>query len=233
MDHALAKEVLRARGWLAGEPDWVADAVLSSSMPRTYRAGETAFRNEDEPGGIYGVADGGFGILLPAGSGELVLSTIVRRGIWFGHGPALTGKTRILTCRATEPGFVLYLPLRASAAISAARPEFVRRLAALSEGNYARIAMKIVSDLLIPSGERRIAATLVRISRSEPSANGDAVDPLPIHASQAEIGQMANASRDSVNRTLARFAKSGWIAVEFKTVRVLDIEALEGFARNG
>jgi CRP-like cAMP-binding protein len=231
MDHGLAKETLRRHGWLASEADWVADAVLSAGMLRTYLAGETAFRNDDEPGGIYGIVEGGFGVQLPAGSGELVQCTIIRRGIWFGHGPVLTGKARVMTFRATEPSSVHYVPLRAIAAISAARPEFVRRLAALSEGNYARIAMKIVSDLLIPSGERRIAATLVRISLGEPSAAGVAETPFPVHASQAEIGQMANASRDSVNRALARFTEAGWVQVEFRKIRIADLHALESFAK--
>jgi CRP-like cAMP-binding protein len=233
MDHGLAKETLRRHGWLASEADWVTDAVLSAGMLRTYLAGEAAFRNDDEPGGIYGIAEGGFGVQLASGSGELVQCTIIRRGIWFGHGPVLTGKARVMTFRATEPSSVLYVPLRAIATISASRTEFVRRLAALSEGNYARIAMKIISDLLIPSGERRIAATLVRISLGEPSASGGPATPLPIHASQAEIGQMANASRDSVNRALARFAEAGWVQVEFRKIRIVDIHPLEAFAKNG
>jgi CRP-like cAMP-binding protein len=91
--------------------------------------------------------------------------------------------------------------------------------------------MKIVSDLLIPSGERRIAATLVRTSLGEPSAPGVADTPFPVHASQAEIGQMANASRDSVNRALARFTEAGWVRVEFRKIQMADLRALEAFAQ--
>ena len=39
-------------------------------------------------------------------------------------------------------------------------PEFAIRLGALSERNYSAVALKVIGDLLMPSLDRRIAATL-------------------------------------------------------------------------
>ena len=76
---------------------------------------------------------------------------------------------------------------------------------------------------MISPGEKRIAATLARISRPEPG--DEDVPPWTIHLSQDEIGEMANASRDRVNRALAKFVRAGWV-----TVDLTDLASLETFA---
>ncbi len=101
------------------------------------------------------------------------------------------------------------------------------RLGALSERNYSAAALKVIGDLLIPSLDRRIAATLVRISR--PETSDEVLPPWPIHMTQAEIGQMANASRDRVNRALSKFEAKGWIKVEYKVITVQQLDALAAY----
>ena len=86
------------------------------------------------------------------------------------------------------------------------------------------IATRVVGDLLITSGERRIAAVLARL------ASGNPVGQPTIGLSQAAIGQMSNASRDRVNRTLKKFANSGWIELGYQAVRIIDASALERFS---
>ena len=52
-----------------------------------------------------------------------------------------------------------------------------------------------------------------------------------IHLSQAEIGQISNTSRDRVNRTLQKFAKAGWITLDYKAIVIRDVNALEAFVQ--
>ena len=120
------------------------------------------------------------------------------------------------------------MPIAAVAEIRQMYPEFAIRLGALSERNYSAVALKVIGDLLMPSLDRRIAATLVRISR--PEASDEILPPWPIHVTQAEIGQMANASRDRVNRALSKFAASGWIEVDYKVIIVKQLDALAAYA---
>ncbi|WP_366871324.1 helix-turn-helix domain-containing protein [uncultured Ruegeria sp.] len=46
---------------------------------------------------------------------------------------------------------------------------------------------------------------------------------------QEQIGELANAARDVVNRTLKQFASNGWIDVAYKKIRLLEPAELEAF----
>jgi CRP/FNR family cyclic AMP-dependent transcriptional regulator len=91
-----------------------------------------------------------------------------------------------------------------------------------------RAALRTVSDLLIPQADRRIAATLLRLTRADEDERPE--DPRGFRLRQAELGEMANASRQIVNRALSRFAGSGWIALGYQRIAVLDPAALAAFA---
>jgi CRP/FNR family transcriptional regulator, cyclic AMP receptor protein len=228
MNQSAARQALARTGWLHGQPAWLSEAVLAGARLRSFEAGQFTFHAGDEAGGMYGVVDGGFGVLVPSVGHDVTLCHIMRRGTWFGYGPALSGGRRRMTFKAVERSHALHLPLHELTAIGAARPEFYRMLGALNDTTYMTTVVQVIGDLLIPSGERRIAAVLARLAR--PMSGDEARGPWPIRLSQAEIGQMSNSSRDRVNRALAKFAKAGWIVVRFKMIEVTDLAELERFA---
>jgi len=225
MDESAAKTIARREGWLAGEETWVQDAVLARVRLRKFAPGEFVYRAEEGLGGIYGMIDGGIGALITSGAGEIVLCHVVRRGTWFGHGPVLTGKPRTMTFQAVEDSIALQLPLPAINEISASYPDFRLRLAALSERNYSTVALKVIGDLMMPSTERRIAAVLLRISKSDLTAEHPQY--WPILLTQSEIGVMANASRDRVSRAIAKFEAAGWIRSGYREITITDPASLE------
>jgi CRP/FNR family transcriptional regulator, cyclic AMP receptor protein len=224
MTQTEAKLLIQRHGWLASQPAWLRDSVLSRAKLRTYEPHEFTFHAEDDPGGIYGVISGGFGVMLPSGGGEMVLCHILRLGVWFGTGPVMTGGPRMMSFKALEPSSALHLSLSSIAEIKSEHVGFAQRLGSLSEANYSRIAAQVIVDLMMPSTERRIAATLARISR--PEASSEVLAPWPIHLTQAELGQMANASRDRVSHALSKFEALGWIEVDYRIIRIKDLAAL-------
>ncbi|MFO1089584.1 MAG: Crp/Fnr family transcriptional regulator [Hyphomicrobiales bacterium] len=227
MDLTEARTLLAQRGWLSGEKPQFRDAVLATSTLRRYDAGEFAFHADDEPGGLFGLVDGSFGVLIPADGDRLALVHVLHESVWFGHGPALTGRRRTLTFRAIEASHVLYLPLPRLADLGSHLPELKSRIAALSEMNFT-IAIRTIGDLLIRSGAQRVAATLLRAAGFPDEGVGG--PPWPIRLSQSEIGEMANVSRDRVNRTLADFQRRDWISQRYREIVVVDGEALRRYA---
>lgn len=226
MDVAQARAFLLANGWLAEEETWLQKALLNISELRSLPAGSFTHHVGDPSGGVYGVVSGGIGVLLPSRNLELMLCHVLRPGVWFGHGPILTGKTRSLAFQAIEPSLSLYVPYASLQKLATEKPDVRLRLAALSERNFA-FAINTIGDLMIPSSERRIAAVLSRISR--PAADTQE-QPYPVRLSQSLLGQMANASRDRVNAALSKFSKKGWITVSFKLIEVTNLTALEDYA---
>lgn len=194
-----------------------------------YAPGEYTHFVGDTTGGMFGIADGRFGVMLPAASGELVLCHVLQTGAWFGLGPILTNGPRSLTYRALETSHLLHVSRSDLNTIAHLYPEFYRRIGMLSEGSYYAMGIRVMSDLLVRSGERRIAAVLARLAQGGDGHRTG--DTAPIRLSQAEIGQIANASRDRVNRALQKFAKAGWITVDYKAIVIRDIAALEVFVQ--
>jgi CRP-like cAMP-binding protein len=232
MNETAAKALVGRTGWLAAQPAWLRDAVLAGSRLRSYEADQFTFHAGDEPGGMYGVVDGGVGILVPSGGQDLALCHVMRRGTWFGYGPVLSvGGRRKMTFKAVEKSHLLHLPLHELTAIGTGRPEFFRSLAALHDMTFMMSAVRVVGDLLIRSGEKRIAAVLARVAKREPDEADQ--QPWPVRLSQADIGLMSNSSRDRVNRALAKFVKAGWITTDFKLIVINDLAALERFSWQG
>jgi len=69
----------------------------------------------------------------------------------------------MLSFRAAEPSVTLHLPLPAIRELSGANIAAARSFADLANFNMGA-ALRAVSDLLIPHTDRRIAATLLRVT---------------------------------------------------------------------
>ncbi|HWT10726.1 MAG TPA: Crp/Fnr family transcriptional regulator, partial [Roseomonas sp.] len=186
--------------------------------------GQAAYRIEDEPGGMYGLAAGALGVLVGEGGRAPRLAHVARPGAWLGHGPLMAGGRRVLGLRAMEPTVALLVPLAALQALALDSAEATRAFAVLVNANMGLLTTA-VSDLLIPRADRRIAAVLLRVA----GAQGDRPTP-PRALSQADLGEMANASRQLVNRTLLGFAARGWVALDYRRIALLDPVELAAFA---
>lgn len=215
------------RGWLAVQPAAFRDRMLAVGQQLRLDRGDYVFREGDPPGGIYGIASGGIGAWVPIrGRGE-VMAHIMRQGHWFGMGPLTVGGSRTLTFRATEPSLLVHLPL---ARLRALAPEDAVHLGGLGEFG-SRETAEVGADLLIRDAGRRIAATLLRVTRAQQGILPDS--PEGYNLTQAELGEMANASRTYTNRTLDRFQAAGWVRLGYNRIAILDADALAAFADGG
>ena len=227
MDRAAAEAALLRHGWLVGMAPGFRKALLALARPVVFDAGETVFHAGDEGGGIYGIAEGGVGILV-ATEGRLPrLAHVARRGIWFGHGPVLTGRRRALGFRAMEPTATLHVPLAALSALSRGGTEAALGLGALANANMD-LSIATVSDLLIARADRRVAAILLRATSG--AGGTPPADPDGYRLTQGDIAEMANASRQTVNRCLRDFAARGWIRLGYQRIAVGNPAALAAFA---
>jgi CRP/FNR family transcriptional regulator, cyclic AMP receptor protein len=224
MDRARAEQAVLSRGWLRSQPAALPEGMLRRAHLRHFAPGEFVFQIGDAPGGLFGVACGGFALQVGGTDSPPHQAGIVRVGTWFGHGPLVVRRPRILAARATEPATALHVSLADLDELTATDPLAARGLGALSIANLD-LSIATVRDLLLPRAERRIAATLLRVtSDAEPDV------PEGYRLSQAELGEMATASRQLVNRCLAGLERMGWIEQGYNLVRIRDAEALRRFA---
>lgn len=225
-----AQARLLARGWLAHQPGAFQRQLLREGQLLRFARGQPAFRIEDGLGGIYGTVAGGFLLELCSPLIALRPAHIAREGVWFGMGPLMTRRQRVLAAVAQEDSVAWHVPLARLDALRATSPEAARCLGAVSDF-AVDVAIRCVADLLIRHTDRRIAAVLLRLTAAEEGIAPP--DPAGWLLSQDQLADMANASRHVVNRTLRGFVASGWVSVGYSRIRVLDVAALQGFVRDG
>ncbi|MBS7791796.1 Crp/Fnr family transcriptional regulator [Roseococcus sp. SDR] len=219
-----AEQAVLSRGWLQGQPAAVQKTFLHRAHLRHFVTGEVVFQVGASPGGLFGVASGSFAIHVGGTESPPHMATILRAGSWFGHGQFAGRRPRILAVQALEAACALHVSLADLDEFTATEPLGIRALAALSVANQD-LSIGAVRDLLLPRAEQRITATLLRVTAdAEPDA------PEGYRLTQAALGEMANASRQLVNRCLAGLERMGWIEQGYNVIRIRDAEALRRFA---
>jgi CRP-like cAMP-binding protein len=154
------------------------------------------------------------------------LAHIFRPGDWMGHRPLLSGEKRIHTLRASEESHIFVVPLAALKELQASGAEAATCLGRLAEVSSNK-ANGVVMELLLPRADQRIAAILLRTTGV---LDGDPADlPDSFVMTQSDIGEMANASRNHVNRALQRFRAAGWVTLHYNRIGIVDPMALKAF----
>jgi CRP-like cAMP-binding protein len=217
----LAEQTLSRRGWLAHQPEPFQRLVFDDCLLQQLERGAPVYHMGDPPGGIYGIAAGALAVSIAPGEVGPYLAHLATVGFWIGEGPFLTGEPRRVGLVAASDCVLMNLPLHTMEQIAADDPMAIRRFAQIAISNLD-LALKVISDLMIPQPDRRIAAVLVR--------SAGAHDEPVVRVSQTELGRLANASRKLVNKALKRFAEAAWVAPHYGAIQILDVQALKQFA---
>jgi CRP/FNR family cyclic AMP-dependent transcriptional regulator len=226
MDNAQLEMIFARRGWLSHQPDAFRSRFIAMGRLVTLARGAPVFHSGDAAGGVYGIVSGGVAVLGGTRWQAPVLSHIERAGDWFGHGPVLSGRERILTFVAAEPTLLWQVPLEQLRPQLRSDPDFAARLAQMADASTETV-IRVARDLLIPDSARRLAAVLLRVT-----AMGE-VPPADLEGyaiTQSQLGEMSNISRHQANRILGRLRRAGLIEVGYHSIRLLDVPGLQAFA---
>jgi CRP/FNR family transcriptional regulator, cyclic AMP receptor protein len=229
LDRVEAEKRILRRGWLAAQTPALQSAILKKARLVSYPAGDFLFHAGDDLGGIYGVVLGGVGIHVPSFTGEVLLTHVARTGVWFGYGPLMFRQSRTLTFSLLEPTELYHVPLAALDDIERTAPEHARAILAVSDFGVA-VAMAVVGTLQIRDPDRRIAATLLRVA--PPAEDLGPGEPDEVLLTQTQLGELANAGRQQVNRALKRMEARGWLAASYGRIVLTDIGGLRAWLRD-
>ena len=216
-------DALLQQGWLSRCPPDFQQAVLERGKAQRYAARDFVFHLGDAPAGIYGIVAGTFGVTAAPERNVPRLSLLLYPGAWFGEGPLMTGQRRRVAAQAHTAGEVIYLSIEEVNALCEAAPARHRLFGMLAFENLA-VAANIVTDLQLRRSEARLAAALLRAAGRTVLTLDRAL--FPVRLSQAELGEIANVSRQVVNGTLRRWQAAGWIDVRYGEVVVHNLERL-------
>jgi CRP/FNR family cyclic AMP-dependent transcriptional regulator len=210
-------------GFLASLDDDARNDLEAAGRRRRYRPGSAIFRQGERGSGVVVLLSGRTKVVVDPGDGTEVLLSVRGPGELLGELAALEGEAteRLATVRAVDHVEALLVPAAALQDVARRHPAagfaVLRTLAVRIRAADRRRAERSGVD-----ATRRLARLLVDLA----DEHGD---DLPL--SQAELGSLIGASRESVARALSRLRADGLVASRRRVVTIVDEPALRTFAR--
>ena len=220
----LLEDMLALSTWTRELPAEQLSRVRAAIVVRDFEAGSTVCRKGDPASAWVGVIDGLVKIHSLSPSGKSVTFAGIPAGGWFGEGSVLKGeplKYDIVALRDSRIALMPEATFRWLLDTSIAFNRFL--LTQLNERLGQFIGMVEHDRLLEP--DARVARALAGLFN--PLLYPDTRPHIQI--SQEELGYLAGASRQRVNRALRVLAGAGLIKVDYGLVTVLDLAGLQRY----
>jgi CRP/FNR family transcriptional regulator, cyclic AMP receptor protein len=182
--------------------------------------------HEGDPGRSLCVLDSGrIKITAASEQGQEALLAVVGPGEFFGELALFDDSPRSADAVAIESTQTLNLTREDFLKVLDQYPAVARHLLAVLARTIRRLTAEL-SDIVFLDVDSRIAKRLLDLAEShgQDTAEGRLI---ALALSQAEIGQMVGATRESVNQCLRRFQSAGLIKVARQKIVVLKPDALQ------
>src|SRR5918998_4154724 len=173
------------------------EQLAQVAVPRTYESGEAVFREGDSGDTCYVVREGSVRVTRRHSDGRVITLAELRPGAIFGELAMFGGETRSASVEALEPTRALAILAGDMRRTMVQHPEIaVKMLEGLA--NRLRGANERISRQSFQTVAGRVASALLGQVKALEHEGGDGRDVL-ITATQAEIAQLAGASRESAS----------------------------------
>ena len=194
--------------------------------PQHYRKGQIIFYRGDPGTSMYVLLTGAVELTLPSETGSEVLVARLGPGDHFGELAVLDGQPRYVTALAAEDTQVLAI----------ARSQLMEFLqgqghaslqVALSLCLRLRAITELLADMAFLDLLTRVAKRLCEMARIFQTVP---VGPVEVHVNQEALAEMVGASREAVNKQLAKLREMELIETGRGIIRILKPVRLRAIA---
>ena len=220
------RQVLRRSRLFERLGDSEIDAILAHATVTRQAEGDQIFAKGDPGNSMMAVLKGRVVISAPSLDGRQVVLTVMREGDLLGEIALLDGNERTADATAAVDCELLVVPRRSLLALLERRPDLCIDLLILLCERLRRTNEQ-VEDLAFLDLEARIAKVLVRLTEENGGDDRSSTKPVGVKISQRALGELVGGSRESVNKHLQDWKRSGIIAIEKGAIVIRDLPALE------
>ena len=199
------------------------DAILVEAHVVRYAEGAEIFARGDPGNSMMAVLRGRVTISNLSPDGRQLVVTTFHQGDVFGEMALLDGKERSADATAAVECELLVIPRASFLHLLEHRPEVCINLMVVLCDRLRRTNEQ-VEDFAFLGLERRMAKLLLRLARQE--IQQSTASDLELRISQRALGELAGASRESVNKQLQDWRRAGIITIEKGSIGIHDLEAL-------
>ena len=199
--------------------------LFACAQERRFKNGQLIFQRGDEGGSMMAVVDGRVRISIASEDGREIVLNIVESGGVFGEIAMLDGRGRTADAYAMGECRLLVLHMRDVMPLLEREPKLaVRLLQILCE--RVRHANGICESVVFLDLPARLARLLLQLDRThgQPVKGGRRIS---IRLSQAEMGNLVAATRESVNKQLKQWEGDEVLALDHGHVVLMDRASLE------
>ena len=182
-------------------------ALLAISRRRSFAKGEVVFHRDDPGDSLHLIVKGSFAVRIMTPLGDTVTVAVRGRGDNFGEmALADPDSRRSATVAALQQSVTMAIYYGEFERLRSQHPQIDRVLTAFLVGEIRRQNELLLDALYIPA-ERRVLRRLAELADMYADADG------VIALTQEELGQIAGATRATVNRVLREQEERGTIAL--------------------
>ena len=221
--HAACDIVLK-HGWLRHTPIPFRSTVLDRCLLEEFSAGTPVYAIDDDPGGMYGLVEGGLGISMAPRERGPYTAHFAMPGTWFGEIATFTRHPRRVGLTTTRPTTMLHLPLHAIDEIVGRDPAAWRYFGYVTI-EHLELAMGGSDDLMIRNHVKRFVAVLLRLGDCR-LATPRSDRPIEIDINHEDIAYMANVARTTAGAILRELEADGHLALSYRRISILAPDAL-------
>ena len=202
------------------------NALAARAHMRSFDAGDTIFLMGTLRDSMIAVLEGEVRISVPSAEGREIVLAIVHAGEVFGEIAMLDGKPRSADAKALTACKLAVLDRRDVLAVLERNPAAWLVLVEVLCSRLRQTDQHLVEVALLGLPQR-LAKTLLRII----DARAQTANCTEFRLSQYELANLVGASRESVNKCLQEWQRSGSIRMEKRVIKIADRAALEAVAK--
>src|SRR6266550_4448897 len=204
------------------------DAVVARARLRHFAAGETIFLMGSPGDSMMAVLSGQTRISVPSPEGREIVLAIFQAGEVFGEIALLDGKERTADARAMTACDLAILERRDVFAFLERQPNAWPRVVEVLCDRLRATDLQM-AEVAMQQLPVRLAKVLLRMTYVE--ALSRPADRVQV--SQRELGNIVGAARESINKCLSEWQRSGWVRIDRTSITIADRTTLERVAKQG
>jgi len=222
--HVDRSQLLRSSALLRDLPPEALQEIGQYIRIATFKAGEVVFRKGEPGRGLMTLVRGRVKITTRLANGRQAVLNVAKPGELFGEIALIDGGPRTADAVVVEDATVLVLDRRDFLPFLEHNPQVsIKLLNVLCD--RIRQSTVMTEDALFLDVPSRIARTLLRLAGHDGTEIKSGVR-IELRLSQAELGNSAGVTRESVNRQLRDWRERGLVELDDGRLVLTDVEAL-------
>ena len=210
-----------------GLPDEELDSIRAITIERRYQRNQLVFSDGDEGKGFFLVVTGKVKVYKMSPEGKEKILHILGPGEPIGQVAGFAGESFPAHAEAIADSRLLFFPRQAFVDLIHARPSLALNMLAILSSRLREFTVQI-ENLSLKEVPSRLASYLLFLSEK---ANG--ADTLTLNISKAQLASVIGTIPETLSRILNKMSTKGLIAVNGRTIRLVDREKLELLAEHG